>query len=55
VTRGTGCALAAAIACGLARGEAVPDAVRTAKSFIATALDAGYRAGRGRFLGTPRA
>jgi hydroxymethylpyrimidine/phosphomethylpyrimidine kinase len=54
-TRGTGCALAAAIACGLARGEAVPDAVRAAKSFIGSAIDAGYRAGRGRFLATPRA
>jgi hydroxymethylpyrimidine/phosphomethylpyrimidine kinase len=55
VTRGTGCALATAIACGLARGEAVPDAVRRAKSFIVSALDAGYRAGRGRFLGMPGA
>ena len=35
--------------------ETVPDAVRHAKSFVSTALEAGYRAGRGRFLGLPRA
>jgi hydroxymethylpyrimidine/phosphomethylpyrimidine kinase len=48
--RGTGCALASAIAVGLARGEPVPEAVRRAKKAVTAAMDAGYRAGRGRFL-----
>lgn len=49
-TRGTGCALASAIAAHLAQGDPVLDAVRAAKSFVTAALDPGYRAGTGRFL-----
>jgi hydroxymethylpyrimidine/phosphomethylpyrimidine kinase len=49
--RGTGCALASAIAAGLARGEAVTDAVKAAKNFVTAAIDAAYPAGVGRFLG----
>jgi hydroxymethylpyrimidine/phosphomethylpyrimidine kinase len=49
--RGTGCALASAIAAGLARGDAVPDAVRAAKKFVTGGIAASYPAGSGRFLG----
>ena len=49
--RGTGCALAAALAAGLARGESVPDAAAAAKVFITQAIADSYVAGRGRFLG----
>jgi len=49
-TRGTGCALASGIAALLARGESVPDAARGAKMFVTAAIEAGYRAGKGRFL-----
>jgi hydroxymethylpyrimidine/phosphomethylpyrimidine kinase len=49
--RGTGCALATAVAAGLARGEAVPDAVRGAKAFVTAGLDRSYVTGEGRFLG----
>lgn len=38
---GTGCTLAAAIACGLARGEALEAAVATALDFVARAIAAG--------------
>jgi hydroxymethylpyrimidine/phosphomethylpyrimidine kinase len=48
--RGTGCALAAALACGLARGETVPDAARAAKRFVTAGLDRAYTLGAGRFL-----
>jgi hydroxymethylpyrimidine/phosphomethylpyrimidine kinase len=53
-TRGTGCALASALAALLARGESVPEAARAAKSFVTAALDDGYRAGHGRFLAPRR-
>jgi hydroxymethylpyrimidine/phosphomethylpyrimidine kinase len=49
--RGTGCALATAVAAGLARGETVPDAVREAKAFVTAGLDRSYVTGEGRFLG----
>jgi hydroxymethylpyrimidine/phosphomethylpyrimidine kinase len=48
--RGTGCALATALACGLAAGATVPDAARSAKQFVTRAIDRAYRAGKGRFL-----
>lgn len=48
--RGTGCALATGIACGLARGQVVPESVRAAKAFVTRAIDESYVAGRGRFL-----
>ena len=46
-THGTGCALSAAIAARLARGDAVPDAVRFAKAFVAGAIQHGLRIGKG--------
>lgn len=49
-TRGTGCALASALAAGLARGLPVPEAAQAAKGLVTAALDAGYHSGRGRFL-----
>jgi hydroxymethylpyrimidine/phosphomethylpyrimidine kinase len=49
--RGTGCSLASVLACGLARGESVPDASRIAKRFVRRGLASAYVVGRGRFLG----
>jgi hydroxymethylpyrimidine/phosphomethylpyrimidine kinase len=46
-THGTGCALAAAITAGLAKGVAPLDAIRTAKDFVAGAIRTGLRIGRG--------
>ena len=48
--RGTGCALAAAVAAGLARGDSVPDAARAAKRLVTFAIGRSYVAGQGRFL-----
>ncbi|MCF8720172.1 bifunctional hydroxymethylpyrimidine kinase/phosphomethylpyrimidine kinase [Nitrospina gracilis] len=45
---GTGCALASAIACGLAKGLAVHDAVENAKGFIHAAIRGGVQAGKGK-------
>jgi len=47
--RGTGCVLATAIACGLARGETVSKTTRAAKQFLTRAIDRAYVSGRGRF------
>jgi len=48
-THGTGCTLSSAIAAHLARGESVDSAVRGAKAFIHSAIEAGarYRLGAG--------
>lgn len=46
-THGTGCTLASAIACGLARGQDVPTAVRGAKSYVTGAIAAGFALGTG--------
>lgn len=48
-THGTGCTLSSAIAAGLARGEALPEAVKNAKEYITGAIEAGsrYRIGGG--------
>lgn len=46
-THGTGCVLASAVAARLAHGTPVEDAVRGAKSFVAAAMAAGCRLGRG--------
>jgi hydroxymethylpyrimidine/phosphomethylpyrimidine kinase len=43
---GTGCTLASAIACGLARGHALPEACRRGCDYIHGALRAAYRPGR---------
>src|SRR5262249_59948587 len=47
---GTGCALSAAIAARLARGEPLEDAVRGAKRWLEPAIAASVAAGRGRHL-----
>ena len=46
-THGTGCAFAAAIACRLARGSQVIDAVRDAKEYVRQAIAAAYLVGKG--------
>jgi hydroxymethylpyrimidine/phosphomethylpyrimidine kinase len=46
-THGTGCTLSAAIAAGLARGEALPEAVRAGKAYVTRAIEQGFQAGRG--------
>lgn len=46
-THGTGCTLSSAIACGLASGQTLEEAVRSAKSYITGALSAGLDLGRG--------
>ncbi|MEV2244516.1 bifunctional hydroxymethylpyrimidine kinase/phosphomethylpyrimidine kinase [Streptomyces sp. NPDC049970] len=46
-THGTGCTLASAIACGLARGQDVPTAVRGAKEYVTGAIRAGFALGGG--------
>jgi hydroxymethylpyrimidine/phosphomethylpyrimidine kinase len=48
-THGTGCVLATAIACGLAQGKVLPEAVRLAHQFVQEAIRAapGLGAGRG--------
>lgn len=47
-THGTGCTLSSAIACNLAKGMDVPDAVRRAKEYITGAINAGLDLGHGR-------
>ncbi|MFI0736585.1 bifunctional hydroxymethylpyrimidine kinase/phosphomethylpyrimidine kinase [Streptomyces sp. NPDC021100] len=46
-THGTGCTLASAIACGLAKGLPVPDAVSAAKEYVTGAIAAGFPLGEG--------
>jgi hydroxymethylpyrimidine/phosphomethylpyrimidine kinase len=46
-THGTGCAFATALACRLARGAQVIDAVRDAKEFVRRAITAAYPIGKG--------
>lgn len=46
-THGTGCTLSSAIACGLARGLPLTEAVRAAKDYVSGALAAGLDLGRG--------
>ena len=50
LAHGTGCTLASAIAAHLARGAALPDACRDAGDYVAEALRAGYRPGRGELV-----
>ena len=45
---GTGCSLASAIAAGLAKGLALPDAVRQAKDYVTAAMRASFPMGHGR-------
>ncbi|MFI5762865.1 bifunctional hydroxymethylpyrimidine kinase/phosphomethylpyrimidine kinase [Streptomyces sp. NPDC051563] len=46
-THGTGCTLASAIAAGLAKGLAVPEAVTGAKAYVTGAIAAGFALGAG--------
>jgi hydroxymethylpyrimidine/phosphomethylpyrimidine kinase len=46
-THGTGCTLATAIACGLAEGRALPDAVECAIAFVQNAIRTAPQLGRG--------
>ena len=46
-THGTGCAFATALACGLARGLQLSDAVRDAKEYVRRAIAASYLIGKG--------
>ena len=46
-THGTGCTLSSAIACGLAEGRPLPEAVDRAKSYLTGALAAGLDLGHG--------
>ena len=46
-THGTGCTLASAVACHLALGRTVPDAVAAAKAYVTGAIAAGFPLGAG--------
>jgi hydroxymethylpyrimidine/phosphomethylpyrimidine kinase len=46
-THGTGCAFSTAIACGLAQGKNLPDAVRMAKEYVSQAIENAYPVGKG--------
>ena len=46
-THGTGCTLASAIACGLARGEELRDAVERARRYVRAAIEGAPGLGRG--------
>jgi hydroxymethylpyrimidine/phosphomethylpyrimidine kinase len=46
-THGTGCTLATAIACGLALGHSLPDAVRRAHTFVQNAIRTAPQLGQG--------
>jgi len=46
-THGTGCTFSAAIAAGLARGQALGDSIRAAKAYVTAAIREGFKAGRG--------
>ncbi len=46
-THGTGCAFATALACELAKGHKLPDAVGLAKEFVRRAITAAYPIGKG--------
>ena len=46
-THGTGCTLSAAITAGLARGQALGDAIRSAKAYVSRAIREGFAAWRG--------
>jgi hydroxymethylpyrimidine/phosphomethylpyrimidine kinase len=46
-THGTGCAFATAMACHLARGRGLPEAVLLSKAYVAAAIASAYPLGRG--------
>ena len=47
-THGTGCTLSSAIACNLAKGMTISDAVQRAKDYITGAISAGLDLGNGK-------
>lgn len=47
-THGTGCAMACAIACNLAKGSSLKDATMAAKRYVREAIEAAYPIGKGR-------
>ncbi|MCM1577719.1 MAG: bifunctional hydroxymethylpyrimidine kinase/phosphomethylpyrimidine kinase [Ruminococcus sp.] len=47
-THGTGCTLSSAIACGLAEGCGLPDAVRYAKSYMGRVIGKNFKMGQGK-------
>jgi hydroxymethylpyrimidine kinase/phosphomethylpyrimidine kinase len=53
-THGTGCVYSAAICAALARGESLPQAVRTGKQFVTRAIAKSYRVGKHFALGINR-
>jgi hydroxymethylpyrimidine/phosphomethylpyrimidine kinase len=46
-THGTGCTFSAAITAGLARGQALADAIRDAKAYVTRAIREGFQGGAG--------
>lgn len=46
-THGTGCAFSTSLACNLALGKPLAEAVAAAKQYVACAISAAYRVGRG--------
>jgi hydroxymethylpyrimidine/phosphomethylpyrimidine kinase len=46
-THGTGCAFATSIACHLAQGRPLPEAVLLAKAYVTAAIANGYPVGKG--------
>jgi len=46
-THGTGCAFSTSIACNLAHGTSLPDAVRLAQEYVRTAIRSAYPVGKG--------
>lgn len=50
-THGTGCSLSAAIACELALGRSLRDAVASAKAYVHDAIETSYRIGDGEGMG----
>jgi len=46
-THGKGCAFATAVACELALGRGLPEAVKAAKAFVRSAIEAAYPLGKG--------
>jgi hydroxymethylpyrimidine/phosphomethylpyrimidine kinase len=47
-THGTGCAFSTALACRLAQGVALPEAVRLAKEYVTSAITHAYPMGKGK-------
>jgi hydroxymethylpyrimidine/phosphomethylpyrimidine kinase len=46
-THGTGCAFSSSIACHLAQGRPLAEAVLLAKAYVTAAISNGYRVGKG--------